>query len=297
MLRSKISLLVVPMLLLSSFGLLFVATESAKADTFYYGSWLPSSLNSTYWTVYPHYSGSETSEYEVQVAYESYLDLYTTSSGLLRYVETNDFNNTDYNDLNESDEYVWYMPPSNATVTSVRVIALFIYQFPETVLYYSTDDESTWETSSVYPAGGGGISPYGAVTWNVTSLESWTPALLNSTDTWVKAKFTPVGGQHYYLDYLGFIVTWYYDVPGGGEDPIEDPETGDDGADIGWDIIYGEGLIGTLGALGLIGMVAIPALAIWVFRNTDEGKMNVFVKMLAAFMIFLSFFMVSVSGV
>lgn len=296
MLCSKISLLIVPMMLIAIVGGLFVASETAKADNFYYSSWLPSSSNSTYWTVYPKYVGSATSEYEVQVAYSSVLDLYTSSSGLLRYVETNDFNNTDYNDLNESDEMVWFMPVSNATITSVSVVALFFWQYPETVLYYSVDDKSSWGTSSTYSAGGGGMAPYGAVTWNVTSLEAWTPAMLNSTDTWAKAKFSPTAGQHYYLDYLGFIVTWYYDVPGGSEDPVEAPESEEGGADFGYDIIYSaEGIIGVLGMVGFIGMIAVPALAVYLVKNSDEGRMAIFIKMLALFMFCLTFFMVSVN--
>lgn len=269
-----------------------LAPDNVSAESSYWRSWFPSANNSTYWTVYPKYSGSVTTAYGAQCAVDSYTqDLYTGSTSIIKYVETNDFTNPDwFGEETSEDGYSQWMPPANATITSVNVVMYFTSSRPVTHLYCSVNDKGSWHDSGPISSG------LGLYVWNVTALESWTSAMLNSTDTWVKLKAWPSAGSHYYLDYLGFVV--YFLAPYGGGDPIpEEPEEGpeDSGADYTVDMfLTGEGIIASLGIVGLIGMIATPALAVFVYRNNQgEGKMNIFVKMLVLFMLFLTFFMVS----
>ena len=143
--------------------------------------------------------------------------------------------------------------------------------------------------------------PFYAITWNVTALAAWNYTMLSSDELWVKAKFSPVTGINYYLDYLGFVISWNdFISTGGSEDPLPDPSGGgeDGGMDLDYDFLYSaEGIVGLLGFIGMIGMIAVPALGVFVYRaNQGEGKMNIFVKMLVLFMFCLTLFMVSING-
>ena len=200
-------------------GLFTVIPEHAQADTFYfYQTWGPTAEESNSWKVYPHYSTSPVSCYGAQKFYDGYTVNLALSTGSYYYVETGDFTNPSWLGpwsipvggiepyaLGQTGD----MPGENATITSVIVFAKFNSQYPETKLYFSTDDKSSWTTSSSYPAGGGGIMPFYAITWNVTALTTWNYTTLSSPDLWVKARFAPITGVNYYLDYLGFIVSWY----------------------------------------------------------------------------------------
>lgn len=302
MLCSKISLLVMPMLVFASLGVLFFATEEAEATTYYYGTTHASAYNSSYWRVYPHYATTPVSLYEAQISNDTYTeDLYTSAT--YSYVETNDFTNPTYfydpDDTYIGGRAVDTMPPDNgtATIDYVWISVRFTTAIPPCYLYFSPDDKSTWYTSSYLT--GKSNSYY----WQVTSEITWNATILNSNELWVKMKASPVSGVHYYIDYLGISVRWHADYlldDGYGipiEDPPEEPAPDEEGgADLDYDIIYSaEGIIGVLGMVGFIGMIAVPALAVYLVKNSDEGKMNIFIKMLALFMFCLTFFMVSVN--
>ena len=301
---SRVSLLIVPMLLFTSFGVLFFATDEAVATTFYYGTTNASAYNSSYWRTYARYSTSPVSLYEAQVSNDTYTeDLYTTAS--LSYVETNDFTNPTYY-FDPTDMFIGgrpmdIMPPDNgtATVDYVWVSVRFVGAIPPCYLYFSPNDKSTWHTSSYLT--GKGSTYY----WDVTSVITWNATVLNSNELWAKMKAYPVSGIHYYIDYIGISVRWHADylIDDGYGIPIEDPpdepipdEEG--GAQLDYDLIYSaDGITGILGFVGLIGMIAVPAFGVFVYRaNQGEGKMNIFIKMLVLFMFCLTCFMVSVSG-
>jgi hypothetical protein len=281
----------------------FVPANVSAVDETFWSSASPPSHNCSYWTVYPRYTGSTTEQDGPKVSSDGdTLDLYTSSTGLHRWVKTNDFTNiTEWIDPGGS-EYIMpvgFMPPTDATITVVYLSASFTQYRPKMELSFSVDNEGNWTES-------GSISEYtglfyGTWNWNITSLATWTPALLNSTDLWARLDASPTGGTHYYLDYLGFVVYWWAELEGGGDPSIwdEDPPPGTDTElDIDYNIVYSaEGIIGIMGLAGLIGMIATPAFAVFVYRaNHGEGKMNIFIKMLVLFMFCLTMFMVSING-
>jgi len=280
-------------------SLFIVIPEHARADTYYYQSWCPSANNSTFWTVYPRYSSTPVPAYGAQVQGDPYSqDLYTTSS-TLKYVETNDFANSEWVDYEWFDYQVGNMPTTNATILSVNVIASFYSTYPQSVLYFSTNDKGSWTTSSTYPAGSDTIPPfpYAIISWNVTALATWNVSMLSSPDLWVKIKATPSVGIHYYLGYLGFYVSWSSEEDeGGGEYPPGEPNE-DSSWDTDYNFIYSDGgIIGIMGLIGFIGLIAIPAASVWMWKNGNEdSRIQLFVKILVIWMFCLTMFMVSIS--
>jgi len=303
MLHSRISLIVVPMLLLGSLGVLFYATDGAEATTYYYGTTHASANNGTHWRTYERYTSASEDIDEARISNDNETkDLYT--SAIYSYVMTNDFTCSTYcfdpDDLYIGGHPVSIMPPDNgtATIDYVWVSVRFVGTVMPCYLSFSPDNQSTWYTSS-YITG-----MYDSYYWQVTSKITWNATILNSNELWVKMKGYPVYGTHYYIDYLGISVRWHtdyvletYGIPMEEEPEEPDPIEDDSGANYTWDIIMQDGgLVGVLGALGFIGMIGTPALAVWVVRNTNEGRMVTFVKMTALFFVFLTLFMLSVTG-
>jgi len=276
-------------------------TGVTAAEYTYWSSASPPSYNCSYWTVYPHYSSTVTEVEGPKVSGDAVTqDLYGTT-GVSKWVKTNDFTDTgSWVDPGSNSSYiepVGWMPFANATITAVYLSAQFTNYRPDMQLSFSVNDEASWTTSSTIT---GSTSPFmGDWNWNITTLATWTPELLNSTDLWARMKASPVTGLHYYLDYLGFVVYWWAELEGGGSggEGVEELPGTDTDFDIDYNIIYsGEGIIGILGFVGFIGMIGVPALTIYLFRKSDEGRMATFIKMLVLFMFCLTCFMVSVSG-
>jgi len=280
-------------------SLMLIPAPAAAEITYFYTA-APTAYNGTTWTVYPRYSTSAVDTDSVKAFNdESYHTVYTSTSGIYKWAKTNDFTNTgDWYVDTEGDPFwttVSHMPPDDATIEQVYVVIVFEAYRPDTTLYFSTDDDYSYNNSGVLS---GSMSPYyGTRLWDVTALADWTPALLNSTDVWLKAKMTPTLGVNYYLDYLGFEVFWSGDYVGGGggEDWVPGEEDLPGPPPLDYSIIYdAEGIIGIMGFVGLIGMVATPAIMVYANRqNQGDGKMNLFIKGLVMFMFFLTFFMVS----
>lgn len=278
-----------------TFGLfaLYVPTGALAEDGVHY-TWFPSSYISYYWK-----SGyTPGPAYGIQVYDDSYTQSVNSPyTGFPVYAETNNFTNPTYYFESEVITALWYLPPDNATVIAVWLTAQFTTTVPEDFQFrLSTDNKASWDLSSIYYD-----YPTGSINWNVTSLYAWTPAMLNTTDLWVRAWMVTDTGITHYLDYLGIVVFWdgWADEEAEYEPPPPVPdenETG--GAQLDYNFIYtAEGIIGIMGFIGLIGMIAVPALSIFVYRqNQGEGKMNIFIKMLVLFMFCLTCFMVSVSG-
>ena len=190
---------------------------------------------------------------------------------------------------NFTDGFTGFMPPEDANITGVVIEAFGPMVFPPTTFSYALEGEDAYNTSSV-------LEDYQYnIGWDVSYLENWTWDIFVGNDFWVKAQLQPDGLTHYYLDYVGLSI-WYTmeDEYEGGteEDPISY-----DGSEVDYGLIYGDGLIGTLGFIGLIGMIAVPGLAVYIYRNGNEGNVNLFVKMLALFMFCLTMFMYSINTV
>lgn len=284
---------IIPMALAFCLLMMYVPGEALAEDGVHY-TWMPSSYTSYYWK--SGYVAS--SSYGIQVYGDAYKQSVNSPyTGFTVYAETNNFTNPTYYFETEVITPLSYLPPDNATVNAVWLTAQFTTTCPLQLQFrLSTDNKASWDFSAIYYS-----YPIGSIYWNVTSLYAWTPAMLNTTDLWVRAAMITDTGITHYLDYLGIIVFWdgWADEEAEYEPPPPEPienETG--GSQLDYDFIYSaEGIIGIMGFIGLIGMIAVPALGVVVYRNNQgEGKMAIFIKMLVLFMFCLTCFMVSVSG-
>lgn len=285
--------------LLSSLLIMPMQTVQA-ADLTYWCSTCPPAYNSSYWTVYPRYSSTHVEADSVETFDETYLDLYTGSTGLIKYVRTNDYTNLgEWQDLMDSNfsEPVGFMPPDNATITSVWMIAAFSGYHPYMRFGFSTNNASSWTYSSYMAESTSSYMTWGNVGWNVTSLTTWNATLLNSTALWAELKAYPTAGTHYYLDYLGFRVFWWAELEGGGSggwDPEPDTEPSEP---FDYSFIYSaEGMVGMMGLIGLIGMIGIPAAGVYIARNSNDSRINILVKMIALWAFCFSLFMYMVTS-
>lgn len=278
-------------LVLSSCALL---PARVSADISYYVTCLPSANNATYEYHYGklHYGPVPSSG--IWIANDGYYqDIYTPYAGVLFTLNTDDYTKEDWVDP-EIDGYVNYLPPDGSNISAVWVIAAFQLRNPQMTLSYSIDGGDNWNTSGTY-----GESSYIVnIAWNVTSLETWTPALVNSTDFMVKCSMYPTNMIHYYVDYLGVRVHWDVGEAGGAEDPPDDPESGEGGWDFSYDFIMEDGgIIGVLGLVGFIGLIVIPAGAIAIYRNDHgDGRISLFVKMLVLWVFCLTMVLLTFEG-
>lgn len=297
--------------IIASASLIVVIPTGVKADIYYYITELPSGSNSSYVWSYGHYHSDEGELPEAEIADDDdEFDLYTTLPSASQMITVTDFtDNTSwvYPDFDEhypvGDRFeVSFLPPDTATITSVLVVTRFgvvlpapgtVY-FPSMYLSYSLDD-SDYDYSALYPASMS-TNPY--ILWNVTNEETWTPALLNTSVLGARIITLPQAYVHYYLDYVGFVITWYGDYlpggEGGGEGGGGDPLVPDIPTDYG-QLFTVEGIPTILGIVGFFGMMFTAPLGIYLAQTTSESNMVVLVKMIAMFTVFLTFFMVSVT--
>lgn len=185
-----------------------------------------------------------------------------------RTVITNEFNKTWDFVEHSSDTFQGY-PPANATIAYVWVKAYFYsLGMPNCTLSYSLDNQAHWESSPEYPKSTTPVPGSDAwVTWNVTTLETWTPALLLSERTWLSLEMEVPAGVSYYIDYLGLSYLFY--LPGEALPSWVDPpeETGT----FGWNIGSGP-IIGLMGIAGFVGMVIAPGFIVFMVAHAKSGN-------------------------
>lgn len=294
----KHRLLAIPIVFMFLVAGFVVFSDEAQAATYWYGTSTPSAYNSTYWKSFPRYSTTPVTLYAAQVYNDDYVaDLSTTAT--YSYIQSNDFTNPLWYQSTGSNYSIYgtpaeMLPPNNGTATIQRVYIGMVFSgyAPGGWLSFSSDNKVTWHTSSVYYA-----SSSGYIFWNVTSEIAWTPAIIHSNELWVQLK-TWGTSIHFYLDYVGLSVTWTTAYAIEDLTPTEEPGEGSgDSYDADYDSwIQAGNIVGIMGFVGFIFMIAVPAFGVYVYRNTDEGKMNIFIKMLVLFMVSLSMFMIAVSS-
>ena len=268
MLRMSISLMVVFTLLV---GTLSMAAYDAEAYEGTYYTYRPSSNNSTIYRI----GQTPGAAYGSQLLWDGYTTDFSHTSDAWWYLETSDFNNPEWYG---EEEYGWQgfigdMPPDNATIVSVSLIAFFVTYQPFLQFFISANDEVFNEQFDV---------GFGTLSWNVTALYDWTPQMLSNETTAITLVMYTEANLNYRVSYLGFGTIhwtgWDEELPSDADPPAED----DDGYDAGYDIVY-TNIPGLLGFIGFIGLIAVPAAGIWVARNgQSESHIELFVKILAA---------------
>ena len=286
------------------FGTLAFVPAGVRAADSYWVSVLPAGTNSSYFWSYGHYYSGEGPRPEALVANDSSeFDLYTTLPTVAQRTTISDFTDNsswvwvdieDYIDIGERT-ITKSIPPDLATIDSVLVVTRFgvvlpapgtVY-FPSMYLGYALDGGTThW--SSLYPPSMS-TNPY--IVWNVTNEETWTPDDFNDTDLEAGLITLPQQNVHYYLDYVGFIIGWHGEYVGGGEEgaPIA-PDIPTDYSDF----FTVANIPGIMGIVGFFGMVVSAPLGIYLAQNSEKSRIAIGIKTLAMFMVFLTFFMLSI---
>lgn len=198
-------------------------------------------------------------------------------------VITDDFNNPIYPNVPTNPAITGVQALSNATITSVWLVATFPYAGPPIdMVFYLTDMKMYYHSLSdngpFYPEykvfSGSGVTWGFAV--EVTAYQAWTYAMLRSTTLSVTFSATIAQGHTFFMDYLGLYYTYTQPgiPPGGGTNPGSPSE----GTGHGFDFpsFGGSWLISifaiSMGTVGLIGMIGYPAYAIKNGRNgRDRG--------------------------
>ena len=234
---------------------------------------------------------------KAQILDMDYAYLYQ-SDGLPKFLATSAFTNPAPGYLGPQS-----LPPDNATIIyvelTVRIVMWASYARTFT-LQYATDESTynvttesaTWHSGSNGTQGWAGAGPavpaYYFVLFysDVTSLETWTPALLKDPQTWVRI-YTDDGATDHglYVDYVGFVYAWTLD-PGSPPGP---PSSGDFSMSM-------VSPIGLFGIVGFIGMIGVPAASIWFFRRDGGSKVMIGVSALLAFTVFFGLFYASIKG-
>jgi hypothetical protein len=116
-----------------------------------------------------------------------------------------------------------------------------------------------------------------AITWDITNLTAWTPAILKSPYLWAMITMDQEVGYYYYLDYLGFMYWWTKPGEAGAwPNGTIVPHTDDEilTPAFKWPSFNWSGgqFLGLLGITGFLGLMLTPALAIWAVRSSDEKE-------------------------
>ena len=259
----------------------FGAPNASAAEVEWYSAY-PSANNSTYMKWYEESErGPYSTSYPKVYNDSAYLTIYGYDETTYYEVITWDFNNEDYSYCGTAYE-VNVMPPDGAELTSVKIVADFYGGHPDCFFGYSLNGGTDWTYSSVYHY-------YQSLVWTVTDLYAWDDDNLNSTSTQVGLWAHPPYGANYQLDYLGWYIGWMAEEDGPWAPP-DFPTEDDSGFDFS---INADSIPIILGLVGMVGVVAIPAIGIYVYRHGNEDAVTVFVKILAAFMVFATFFMLA----
>ena len=284
---------------------------SAYNSTQGLGALSNSVLHSTYWCNATPPIDTAISPGATILGDEFETELWKYSDSTARIV-TRDFNNPTYPIEFGADAIVG--PPSaglhaplNATILSVYILARFIGPYPSSptnaaYVTYSTAATPTWGGSFTLASGNLGVTnfwlsptsfswdylqdwvPVPTLAADITGEESWTPAMLRSSDLRVLLYMTLPAATTYYLDYIGIFYYWSYGA-GGLDSPPTDEGSGHFGI---------PSAIGLFGIIGFAGMIATPVAAIWLSRRSDQPRLIFGIQMMIAFVVCLGLFLAAI---
>ena len=157
---------------------------------------------------------------------------------------------------------------------------------------FSLDAGSTWTWTAFHSARIADGTPADDC-WdsiNITTLATWTPQILKSSNFCVKMvvySYESIPLVYYDLDYLGIYYLW------SGPDAPEEEQIipGDEPGEL-----VLPDVIGVIGITGFIGMIGVPATAVWFFRRDGGSKIYFGVMALVAFTVCFGFFLASIQG-
>jgi hypothetical protein len=262
-----------------------VITMSARATSMTQATAFPSALNETVSVLAPGYGQTILDDGS------TWPDLYSRYGGVSCSIITNDFNNPTYYVSSPSIFSTGNHAPSNSTIISVWLVALFtgiglplnLYWITDLAMAYSHTDPVAFQATTAPTAHV--FAEYDRVgeATNITAFESWTPGMLNDHNLSVRISMTLPANKPVYLDYLGIYYTWEYAPGGGGSDPS---------LDIGSSLMPSP--IGMFGIIGFVGMIAVPAAGIWFARRTDGSRLILGLQVMTVFVVFLGLFLASI---
>jgi len=180
-----------------------------------------------------------------------------------------------------------YMPSEYSGVTIDKV--LVVCRFPQVgvpkhTLAFRESYWDPWYYSTTFSGGSLGTINW----WDVTNTITWTSDMFDSNLTAMILTEGDVGVS-YYLDYVGFVVFWHYTSESG-------PGSEDEYGSFPVFSLGSDAIIPIMGFCGFIGMIALPAFGVLAFKNGNESRLVLFVKLTAAFTFCLSMFLLSISS-
>ncbi len=208
----------------------------------------------------------------------------------------------------QGNVFVIPVAPDNSTIAWVWASAVFVIEDSQYIinvpavvhLNFTTDGGQTWSNLSateryVLPS----VTPgQMSVYWNITTMRSWTPALVKSAGVWVRANFdspayTTIPNRaplysEIKVDYVGLTYLWF--TAGGtytgwypgwtnGTTPHVYP-TGP----------FDMSMSGLVTLIGLIGLIGTPPSMVWVAREGHGNKFAIFFFGLIIMTFFLALF-------
>lgn len=214
----------------------------------------------------------------------------------------------------DPDGYLYgptYLPSSDATIVAVWAVAVtkasnisdincvMEYSAGISEMYFTS--KGSYYFTAYKTEGWNGIGS--RWTWNITSYEAWTPAMVESNSTWVSLKTTNNYGSNYlYCDYLGLYVWWTQPGgggPGGGGQHTWEPSENDTNNFIPWNYSLGglfnqQTVKGAIGIVGALGLTFTPVIAVWRAKNSSDGKGLGILKAIIAGSFFLGCFLAGI---
>ena len=193
-----------------------------------------------------------------------------------------------------SQAYQWpkqVMPPSNASIMSVYLIAVARSSEATTLAYlqYSTEGNQDYQPTNYTDFNVMTSDHYDEYLINVTWAENWTASMLLSPELYVRMIGLGQSAEYpMYVDYIGLRYNWTFTgAPPSG--PISDWKNSTLGK-----ITFGQMLVGGIGVIGFVGMILVPPVGI-ILARTAENKMLLLVGMTIWMVLCFGLFMAGVS--
>jgi hypothetical protein len=275
--------------LLVPFAMLFQGTPMNAIAT----PWLPDNFVNE---PVAHSSGGQflpvvDSFHNAEFVNQIYTDMYGEGWPYMQMVWTGNFSGSAY----DPDA------PDNATIQEVYIVAVVKNSWVLPPKYYNEH----WRTFRLSYGFGTESEPpdsfplgeqfsilgdyWREITYRVTNLETWTPAMVKSHSLYTFITSTDASTVYSSLqvDYVGIMYNWTAGPTDYEGSDFIPPGT----AQLGF-----ISPIGMIGLFGFIGMIATPVAAVWFYRNNGGSKIYFGVMALVTFTVCFGFFYASING-
>ena len=200
-------------------------------------------------------------------------DLYQRYGGSWGVV-TSDFNNLTYLTTPSKANTSGAQASDSATISEVWIVAMFQGYYPPINYGYIQNSQLSFSRTDPlhgfngpFTASGHTFHEYSTERWglaaNITSIFTWTPAMLRDRNLSVKFTCTVTAGALLEMDYVGIYYSYTGDSIVGPSPPS--PDSGS----------FSLSTSGAINVIGIMGLVIVPAAAVWVAKQGVVDKFHV----------------------